>query len=312
MRDHCAVPSARSASVSSSNPQPNSGRPPNDRTITQPFHEEPSWPSRPSPTRAAVRGSSSSSSPTPTSRLLCARREAALASLEPLAAHDGVHDLFTAGRWRRRSCGHTFSAAPRAPTMHCTWYSLGFAEGIPLTRGEVRHGIRLEVAYFDQERERLPEDATVADAVLDGRDHLTVGGEPVHVFGYLRDFLFSARRARDPVRALSGGERNRRFSGAAVRAPANFLVLDEPTKPPRTGAHAAEDPMAPSSAPCGRARPGISRARSPRMERCALPPPCPTPAPRGARADPPPAGRLPGWRSPPACRTRSSRARCPA
>ena len=96
-------------------------------------------------------------------------------------------------------------------------------------RGEVRHGTRLEVAYFDQERERLPEDATVADAVLDGGDHLTVGGEPVHVLGYLRDFLFSARRARDPVRALSGGERNRLLLARLFARPANFLVLDEPT-----------------------------------------------------------------------------------
>ena len=96
-------------------------------------------------------------------------------------------------------------------------------------RGEVRHGTRLQVAYFDQERERLPEDATVADAVLDGGDHLTVGGEPVHVLGYLRDFLFSARRARDPVRALSGGERNRLLLARLFARPANFLMLDEPT-----------------------------------------------------------------------------------
>ena len=95
--------------------------------------------------------------------------------------------------------------------------------------GEVRHGTRLQVAYFDQERERLPEDATVADAVLDGGDHLTVGGEPVHVLGYLRDFLFSTRRARDPVRALSGGERNRLLLARLFARPANFLALDEPT-----------------------------------------------------------------------------------
>ena len=95
--------------------------------------------------------------------------------------------------------------------------------------GEVRHGTRLQIAYFDQERERLPEDATVAEAVLDGGDHLTVGGEPVHVLGYLRDFLFSARRARDPVRALSGGERNRLLLARLFARPANLLLLDEPT-----------------------------------------------------------------------------------
>ena len=96
-------------------------------------------------------------------------------------------------------------------------------------RGEVRHGTRLQAAYFDQERERLPEDATVAEAVLDGGDHLTVGGEPVHVLGYLRDFLFSPRRARDPVRALSGGERNRLLLARLFARPANLLLLDEPT-----------------------------------------------------------------------------------
>ena len=96
-------------------------------------------------------------------------------------------------------------------------------------RGDVRHGTRLRVAYFDQEREQLPEDATVAGAVLDGADHLTVGGEPVHVLGYLRDFLFSPQRARDPVRALSGGERNRLLLARLFARPANLLVLDEPT-----------------------------------------------------------------------------------
>ena len=97
------------------------------------------------------------------------------------------------------------------------------------TGGDVRHGTRLQVAYFDQERERLPEDTTVADAVLDGAEHLTVGGESVHVIGYLRDFLFSPRRARDPVRALSGGERNRLLLARLFARRANFLVLDEPT-----------------------------------------------------------------------------------
>ena len=97
------------------------------------------------------------------------------------------------------------------------------------TSGEVRHGIRLRIAYFDQDRERLPEDATVADAVLDGAEHLTVGDESVHVIGYLRDFLFSPRRVRDPVRALSGGERNRLLLARLFARPANFLVLDEPT-----------------------------------------------------------------------------------
>ena len=97
------------------------------------------------------------------------------------------------------------------------------------THGEVRHGTRLRIAYFDQERERLPEDATVADAVLDGAEHVSVGGESVHVISYLGDFLFSPRRTRDPVRALSGGERNRLLLARLFARPANLLVLDEPT-----------------------------------------------------------------------------------
>ena len=96
-------------------------------------------------------------------------------------------------------------------------------------RGEVRHGTRLHIAYFDQERERLPEDATVADAVLDGGEHVSVGGGSVHVTSYLRDFLFSPRRIRDPVRALSGGERNRLLLARLFARPANLLALDEPT-----------------------------------------------------------------------------------
>ena len=103
-------------------------------------------------------------------------------------------------------------------------------------RGRVRHGTGLRVAYFDQERERLPEDATVKDAVADGGEFLPTGGgslavrgKSVHVLGYLQDFLFSARRAQDPVRALSGGERNRLLLARLFARPSNLLVLDEPT-----------------------------------------------------------------------------------
>ena len=96
-------------------------------------------------------------------------------------------------------------------------------------RGRIRRGTGLRTAYFDQERERLPEDATVKDAVADGGEFLTVHGKPVHVLGYLKDFLFSARRAQEPVRALSGGERNRLLLARLFARPSNLLVLDEPT-----------------------------------------------------------------------------------
>ena len=96
-------------------------------------------------------------------------------------------------------------------------------------RGRVRHGSGLKVAYFDQERERLPEDVTVKEAVADGAEFLTVRGRSVHVVGYLGEFLFSARRVQDRVRALSGGERNRLLLARLFARPANLLVLDEPT-----------------------------------------------------------------------------------
>ena len=96
-------------------------------------------------------------------------------------------------------------------------------------QGRIRRGTGLRIAYFDQERERLPEDATVKDAVADGGEFLTVHGRPVHVLGYLKDFLFSARRAQEPVRALSGGERNRLLLARLFARPSNLLVLDEPT-----------------------------------------------------------------------------------
>ncbi len=97
------------------------------------------------------------------------------------------------------------------------------------SHGRIRHGTGLRIGYFDQERERLPEDATVKDAVADGGEFLSMRGKSVHVLGHLRDFLFSARRSQDPVRALSGGERNRLLLARLFARPSNLLVLDEPT-----------------------------------------------------------------------------------
>ncbi len=94
--------------------------------------------------------------------------------------------------------------------------------------GEIRQGARLQVAYFDQQREQLDPERTVADSVADG-DTVTVNGEPRHVLGYLGDFLFPPQRARSPVKSLSGGERNRLLLARLFAKPANVLVLDEPT-----------------------------------------------------------------------------------
>jgi ATP-binding cassette subfamily F protein uup len=95
--------------------------------------------------------------------------------------------------------------------------------------GEVRHGSNVQVAYYDQQREQLDPEQTVFDTVGGGNDTVTVNGGSKHVHGYLRDFLFSPERARSPVKALSGGERNRLLLARLFTKPANVLVLDEPT-----------------------------------------------------------------------------------
>jgi ATP-binding cassette subfamily F protein uup len=100
---------------------------------------------------------------------------------------------------------------------------------LPPDRGEVRRGANVEIAYYDQQREQLDPDRTVVDTIGDGNETVTVNGQPRHVHGYLQDFLFSPERARSPVRALSGGERNRLLLARLLTRPANVLVLDEPT-----------------------------------------------------------------------------------
>jgi ATP-binding cassette subfamily F protein uup len=95
--------------------------------------------------------------------------------------------------------------------------------------GEIRRGTNVEVAYFDQQREQLDPERSVVDTVADGNDRVTVGGVTRHVHGYLEDFLFPRERARSPVKALSGGERNRLLLARLLTRPANVLVLDEPT-----------------------------------------------------------------------------------
>ena len=95
--------------------------------------------------------------------------------------------------------------------------------------GTVRHGARLEIAYFDQQREQLDPDVSVADSVNEGNTTVLIKGQPRHVIGYLADFLFPRERAQSPVKSLSGGERNRLMLAKLFAKPANVLVLDEPT-----------------------------------------------------------------------------------
>jgi ATP-binding cassette subfamily F protein uup len=95
--------------------------------------------------------------------------------------------------------------------------------------GTIRHGTRLEIAYFDQQREQLDPDRSVADTINNGNDTVIVNGQPKHVLGYLAEFLFPKERAQSPVKSLSGGERNRLLLARLFARPANVLVLDEPT-----------------------------------------------------------------------------------
>lgn len=101
---------------------------------------------------------------------------------------------------------------------------------LPPEQGRVVHGTRLAIAYFDQYRQQLDLDATALDNVADGRETLTIGGRERHIMSYLQDFLFAPDRARrTPVRALSGGERNRLLLARLFSRPSNLLVMDEPT-----------------------------------------------------------------------------------
>ncbi len=95
--------------------------------------------------------------------------------------------------------------------------------------GKVKLGTKLSVAYFDQLRAQLNEEATLADTISQGSDYVEIGGARKHVIGYLGEFLFAPERARSPVKSLSGGERNRLLLARLFSRPANVLVLDEPT-----------------------------------------------------------------------------------
>jgi ATP-binding cassette subfamily F protein uup len=100
---------------------------------------------------------------------------------------------------------------------------------MPADSGEVKLGTKLSVAYFDQLRAQLNDEATLIDTISQGSDFIDIGGVRKHVISYLGDFLFAPERARSPVKSLSGGERNRLLLARLFTRPANVLVLDEPT-----------------------------------------------------------------------------------
>ena len=95
--------------------------------------------------------------------------------------------------------------------------------------GQVKLGSKISVAYFDQLREQLNDEATLADTISQGSDFVEIGGQKKHVISYLGDFLFAPERARSPVKSCSGGERNRLLLARLFTQPANVLILDEPT-----------------------------------------------------------------------------------
>ncbi|MBC7489516.1 MAG: ATP-binding cassette domain-containing protein, partial [Glaciimonas sp.] len=95
--------------------------------------------------------------------------------------------------------------------------------------GTVKRGTKLQVAYFDQMRAQLDDEASLADTIAPGSDWVEINDQRKHVMTYLNDFLFAPERARSPVKSLSGGERNRLLLARLFAKPANVLVLDEPT-----------------------------------------------------------------------------------
>lgn len=97
------------------------------------------------------------------------------------------------------------------------------------TSGSVQHGTRLQISYFDQMRAALDPERSVQENIAGQRDMVTVNGEPRHVLAYLQEYLFDPVRARTPVKALSGGERNRLLLARHFLEPGNLLAMDEPT-----------------------------------------------------------------------------------
>jgi ATP-binding cassette subfamily F protein uup len=96
-------------------------------------------------------------------------------------------------------------------------------------KGKVKLGTNLEIAYYDQLREQLDEERTVAQNICGDSETITINGQPRHIIGYLQEFLFAPSRARTPVKVLSGGERNRLLLARLFTKPSNVLVMDEPT-----------------------------------------------------------------------------------
>lgn len=118
----------------------------------------------------------------------------------------------------------------KSTLIHAIFQELTGKDMSDLTKtGSVKLGTNLEIAFFDQLRDQLDLEQSVAFNVSEGSDYVEVAGRKKHIIGYLQDFLFAPERARTPVKALSGGERNRVLLAKQLLKPANIMVLDEPT-----------------------------------------------------------------------------------
>lgn len=102
-------------------------------------------------------------------------------------------------------------------------------EDLKPEQGTVKLGTKLDIAYFDQHRAQLDESKSAMDNVSEGKDMMSINGKDRHVISYMQDFLFTPERARAPITALSGGERNRLLLAKILAKPSNLLILDEPT-----------------------------------------------------------------------------------
>lgn len=101
--------------------------------------------------------------------------------------------------------------------------------GLKPTEGSVRQGTKLEIIYFDQLRQQIDEDKSIAENIGEGQGVITINGHSKNIYSYLEDFLFTPDQARQPVRHLSGGEKNRLLLAQLFKYPANLIVMDEPT-----------------------------------------------------------------------------------
>jgi len=98
-----------------------------------------------------------------------------------------------------------------------------------ISNGNIKHGTALKVAYFDQMKDQIQFEENVVDNVGQGRQSVAINGKETHILSYLQDFMFSPKRARTPVKALSGGEQSRVMLAKLFCQESNLLVLDEPT-----------------------------------------------------------------------------------